>query len=124
MGDASTGTVHRGGDGRLEAAVLAADTRNSCLSLPRITAPLCESDEAAGLASATVRALAPSKEALDAPLSLRVSPTSRSLLPGSRANTRAGLRPAGLVQFPGRNIARPYREHPTASQTQNEAHAR
>ena len=65
------GIVHRGGDGRLEAAVLAADTRNSCLSLARITAPLCESDEAAGLASATVRALAPSKEALDAPLSLR-----------------------------------------------------
>ena len=37
--------------------------------------------------------------------SSRLSATDRGLLPGSAAITRAGLTPAGLVQFPGRTMS-------------------
>jgi len=39
----------------------------------------------------------------------RLSTTDRGLLPGSPAITRTGLPPAGLVQFPGRNMGRALR---------------
>ena len=53
----------------------------------------------------TARTLAPSKEAFDTPLSPPdLSDDDRGLLPGSPAITQAGLAPAGLVQFSGRNI--------------------
>jgi hypothetical protein len=47
--------------------------------------------------------LLPPKRLLTPRSARRLSATDRGLLPGSAAFTRAGLAPAGLVQFPGRN---------------------
>jgi len=49
--------------------------------------------------------LLPPKRLLTPRSARRLSTANRGLLPGSPAITRTGLPPAGLVQFPGRNMA-------------------
>jgi len=54
--------------------------------------------------------LLPPKRLLTPRSARRLSATNRGLLPGAPAITRAGLAPAGLVQFSGRNTLRGYSE--------------